>query len=97
MLSPERWAQLIGEVVTAIPSALGETVDAKKQRVANYAGISRATLFNILAGNPTKLFPVHGWIRILQMIPEGKVEIRREHVEKILQVAGLNLEKTGSS
>jgi len=78
--------------VAQIPRAQGEDQDAKVARIARYAGVSRATLYNILRGQPTRLVSVSGWIRLLKMIPEGRASARREHIQKVLQVFGCRLE-----
>ena len=87
------WADEINELVSAIPRAQGEDVDQKKARVARFVGVSRATLYNILAGKPTRLVDVRGWLKLLSMVPEGKVVIRQNHLQKILQALGENLER----
>lgn len=92
MFDPQWWADEMQSIVAAIPRAQGEDQDHKVARIARYAQISRATLFNILAGKPTRLMNVVGWLKLLQMIPASKSGIRDEHVEKILQVSGISLE-----
>ena len=95
MFSPEKWSSLFDQVVAVIPRAPGENEDQKKTRIARLAGVSRATLYNILEGKATRLVAIDGWLRLLAAIPAKHAATKGDVMGEILQVVGLKLERDG--
>ena len=93
IFSPEKWSSLFDEVIAAIPRAPGENEDQKKARLARLAGVSRATLSNILEGKPTRLIALDGWLRMIEAIPAKHAATKTDVMGEILQVIGLKLER----
>ncbi len=96
MFSSRWWQEWFQELVDHIPRADGEYEGIRKRRIATRLGISRATLYDILAGKKTKLASIDGCLSALHMIPARHEDVRLGLIQKLFQIDGYHVERPDS-
>ena len=94
MLSNWRESQIVHDLIEAIPLARGEDRDARICRVAQYMGMSRSGLYNILSEDKTARVPLNALLRLCDMAPE---RARIEAWRRVSTAIGMRVETTRES
>lgn len=93
MYDPLTWALHTQMLVDLIPRANGEDEDGRIERIARTAGVSRSTLYRILKGEPTGMYSLAGWLRMLNLVPAAREPEKLRHIENVLSAHKVRLEK----